>query len=85
MQSKEVYSVKDLATYLGLCETKIRQLIKRNEIPFVKIDGQYKFFMPVVRQWLADASTTASAGTGHEQTEKITDVADNIWTKSTEK
>jgi excisionase family DNA binding protein len=44
--------VKEIAEYLGVSESKIRQLVRRNAIPFAKIDGQYKFYVPTIREWV---------------------------------
>lgn len=51
-QQREICSVKEIAEYLGVSESKIRQLVRRNAIPYAKIDGQYKFYVPTIRGWV---------------------------------
>ena len=53
---REVLSVKQLVVFLGVSESVIRRLIKQNEIPFVRIGGSYKFFLPEIRKWLVQAT-----------------------------
>jgi excisionase family DNA binding protein len=47
-----VLSVKTLSKYLSVSESTIRKLVKSNEIPYLKIEGQYRFFMPRIHDWL---------------------------------
>ena len=83
--SDGVLSVRDTAKYLGVSESIVRQKIKRSEIPYVKIEGQYKFFMPVLQRWLSEGSVAASSCVKEKEAEKIKQTTDEIWTKTTEK
>ena len=47
-----VLSVKTLSKYLGVSESTIRKLVKSNEIPYLKIEDQYRFYMPKIHDWL---------------------------------
>jgi excisionase family DNA binding protein len=49
---REVMSVLEAAEYLGVSESKLRELLRRRAIPYSKIDGQYKLFLPVIQEWL---------------------------------
>ena len=51
-RDKEVFSVKELAEYLGISESQLRRLVKEKKIPFLKLNGLYKFFLPNIRKWL---------------------------------
>jgi excisionase family DNA binding protein len=79
MQPKEVLSVKDLAQYLGLSESKVRQLIRRNAIPYVKLDGSYRFFLPTVQDWLRQKSAQPQAVPDGENALTL---ANRIWNNS---
>ncbi|HLX12608.1 MAG TPA: helix-turn-helix domain-containing protein [Bacteroidota bacterium] len=46
---KEVCSVRELSEYLGISESKLRRLVKQNTIPYAKIGGQYRFYLPKIR------------------------------------
>lgn len=72
MVSKEVCSVKEIAEYLGLCETKIRQLIKQKEIPFVKLGGSYRFYLPAIQEWLRERSAMPVIGPVTDHVQQIT-------------
>jgi excisionase family DNA binding protein len=51
-----VLSVRNLSSYLGVSESIIRNLIKRDQIPYVKIEGQFKFYKPKIDEWLSQNS-----------------------------
>ena len=63
---QEVMTVREVSEYLGLSESKVRRLVKSNGIPFVKLGGCYRFYLPKVREWLS-ASTTAAEAVTNEQ------------------
>ncbi len=77
---RDVLSVRDLADYLGLSESKVRQLIRRNAIPYVKLDGQYKFFLPTVQEWLR--SITVIPKLGSSDSKPALALANDIWNKT---
>jgi excisionase family DNA binding protein len=52
INNNSVLSVKTLSKYLGISQSTIRMLVKSNEIPYLKIEGQYRFFMPRIHEWL---------------------------------
>lgn len=78
-QQKEVCSVKEIAVYLGISESKVRQLIKRKSIPYAKIDGQFKFYLPTIQDWLREITvqSVAESETGNAHT-----IANRIWNSS---
>ena len=74
-QNRAVLNVKEVALYLGVSESKVRQLVKRDAIPYVKIDGQYRFFLPTVEEWLREKTVRPVAETesddAHKQVNRI--------------
>lgn len=50
--SESLMTVKDVATYLGLSERTLYSMIKREEIPYVKVGGRYRFNREKVEEWL---------------------------------
>lgn len=54
---KEVFSVKEVALYLGLSESTVRGLIRWNEIPYIKVRRRYLFYKERINQWLLASST----------------------------
>lgn len=53
-------SVKDVAAYLGLSERTVYSMIKRAEIPYLRVGGQYRFDHERVDQWLQQTSKAQS-------------------------
>ena len=52
----EVMSVKELAEYLGFGVAKIYRMLEARELPVAKIGGQYRFYKPVIDEWLREKS-----------------------------
>jgi excisionase family DNA binding protein len=73
---KEVYGVKEIAKYLCISESKVRQLIRRKAIPYVKNDGSYKFYLPVAREWLRRITVQP---TPESEAERAQQTANGIW------
>src|SRR5260221_376868 len=77
---KEVLSVKEVAVYLGVSESKVRQLIRRNAIPYVKIDGSYRFYLPMVQDWLRRITVQPMQASGLPNTIQDRNLTvENIW------
>jgi len=73
-----------VAEYLGVSESKVRQWIRRGTVPYVKLDGQYKFFLPVVQEWLRAIVVAPKNGFGDEAT-GAHDSAIQMWDSITER
>lgn len=43
MRTKEVMKSKDLSIYLSLPESRIKTLVKRNQIPYIKFSNKVLF------------------------------------------
>ena len=54
--SDEVMSVKEVAQYLGFGVAKIYRMVDAKELPVAKIGGQYRFYKPVIDEWLREKS-----------------------------
>jgi excisionase family DNA binding protein len=76
---REICSVKEIAEYLGVSESKIRQLVRRNAIPYAKIDGQYKFYVPTIREWVREMMVPVAV---EEVPEYAPTIANRIWDSS---
>ena len=79
---REICTVKEIGEYLGVSESKIRQLVRRSAIPYAKIDGQYRFFLPAIREWMRSIMTPAAAQENEREAHAI---AHDIWNSRTGK
>lgn len=50
--SREVMSVKEVAEYLGFGVAKIYRMVDAKQLPVARIGGQYRFYKPVIDEWL---------------------------------
>ena len=75
-----VLSVKTLSKYLGVSASTIRKLVKSNEIPYLKIEGQYRFFMPNVQDWLD--GKTIQVVSPNAVSKQALDISQKIWDKT---
>ena len=57
-EQKEVMDIKELSTYLGICKSKIYNLIRLKKIPASRIGRQYRFSKDVVDAWLKEKIIT---------------------------
>lgn len=73
-----VLSVRDAAVYLGVSESVVRGKIKRGEIPYMKIDGQYKFYMVKLQEWLRTRTIITKEDTNDGSSN---DRVEAIWNK----
>jgi excisionase family DNA binding protein len=76
---EEILDVAGIALYLRLSPSKIRQLIRRNAIPHCKIDGSYRFYLPVVQEWLRRITIPATAESEMANAQII---ANGIWNRT---
>jgi len=51
-ESPQIMTIQDTADYLGLHMITIYRLLKKREIPGVKIGGQWRFKRDVLESWL---------------------------------
>jgi excisionase family DNA binding protein len=71
----EVLTVAEAAVYLRVSESLVRRLIRERRIPFLKIDGRYLFYKPVVEEWLRSSTITPD---GQSTAETARGIADDI-------
>lgn len=69
----EVRTVKEIAKYLRLSESFVRRQVKKGRIPYTRIDGSIRFYIPKIREWLASNTITASPQSVKETTDAIWD------------
>jgi len=48
----QVYTVKSVAERLKGSQSKVRQLVRENRIPYFRIDGSVRFHEPEIREWI---------------------------------
>jgi len=75
-----VLSVKQVAVFLGVSESIIRRMIKDETIPFVRIEGQYKFYRETLNDWLRDRSVTP--GQTNDEDDESEKTINRIWNKT---
>lgn len=46
------YTIKDVSIILGLSYTTVYKMVRLNEIPFIKIGGQYLISTDCFNDWL---------------------------------
>lgn len=52
--SDEFFTVEELANYLKLSESRVRQMIKANEIPTIKLGSVYRFSKNDIIFWMRE-------------------------------
>ncbi len=52
METKEILNIKELQKWLNTSESKIRQLIYKNEIPYFRIGNRYYFNRKIINHWI---------------------------------
>jgi excisionase family DNA binding protein len=80
INNNSVLSVKTLSKYLGVSESTIRKLVKSNEIPYLKIEGQYRFFIPKIQEWLD--GKTIQVVSPDAVSKQALDISQKIWDKT---
>jgi len=56
MEEKEVMTVKQVAKYLQMDEHTIYKLARSNQIPSIKIAGQWRFKKDLIDKWIEENS-----------------------------
>ncbi|MCD6386422.1 helix-turn-helix domain-containing protein [Candidatus Sumerlaeota bacterium] len=51
-KKEQLLTVKNLAEYLQVSERTVYRLIKRREIPHIKIGNQWRFKKQMIDEWL---------------------------------
>lgn len=52
--AKKLMDVEDIANYLGLSTRTVYSMIKKGEIPYVKVGGQYRFVESEIEDWIKE-------------------------------
>jgi len=55
--AKEVLTVREVSSYLRLSESIVRRLVKAERMPYKKIGGSIRFYLPAITQWLSSGGT----------------------------
>ena len=51
-QDREMMTSAQVADYLQLAERTVLRMAQRGEIPAAKVASQWRFFRPIVREWV---------------------------------
>lgn len=57
---KEVMSVSATAKFIGVCESKVRQLVREKRIPHIPLDGRIVFLTSEIIEWLKSQQVSPS-------------------------
>lgn len=52
MAQKEIMNTQEIADYIGVCPSKIRQWIREKRIPYIRLDGRILFLRTEIIKWL---------------------------------
>jgi len=56
----DIWTIKDLASYLKLKEKTAYALVAKGEIPGFKVGGSWRFSKPDVEKWIKDKTRKVS-------------------------
>ena len=56
----DIWTIKELATYLKLKEKTAYALVAKGEIPGFKVGGSWRFSKPDVEKWIKDKTRKVS-------------------------
>ena len=51
-ETERLYSVEEIANYIGVSKDTIRAWVKKDTIPFYKVGRQYKFKLSEIDTWI---------------------------------
>jgi excisionase family DNA binding protein len=74
----KLLSTRELAAYLGVTQRTVYTLIKRGEIPYVKVGGRFRFEQERIDEWLRAKPATAKVGS---QFDRIAEAANPLEKK----
>ena len=63
----EVLTVKGLGEYLSLSESIVRTLVREQEVPYLRIRGSIRFYLPSIRTWLQTQEVSIAHKTDHKE------------------
>jgi excisionase family DNA binding protein len=67
---KIVMDTPEVADYVGVCPSKIRQWIREKRIPYIRLDGRIVFMATEIFDWLKSKQVTPAA---ENISDKLTD------------
>lgn len=66
-----VLNRKELAEYLHVPVDKIRKLIVKEKLPFLKVGSEYRFFKPEIDKWLLSKMMVSVNGVNVEYAKNL--------------
>lgn len=58
--TKEIYGIKELATYLDMSESGIRKLVREKRIPYFRVLSCIKFDLKEINLWIEKSAKEES-------------------------
>lgn len=68
MENKEILNIKELSKWINTSESKIRQLIYKNEIPHFSIGNRHLFYRKAICQWIINKHNDIDLGITENET-----------------
>lgn len=59
---RDIFTVKELAIYLKSCESFVRNLVRKNGIPFFRLGNKIMFDKSVIDNWLFNGGSINNNG-----------------------
>ena len=59
-----IWTVHDVALYLRMSEAKVYRLVKKKQIPVVRIGKTWRFRKDVLDDWLSESAARSMQGDG---------------------
>lgn len=59
--SRQVFNVDEVAAILGVCSRTVRKMVKRGEVPSIRLGRKLGIPEPALTRWLTDPTTNKSA------------------------
>ena len=53
----EMFTLKEIAEYLKFSTKTIMRMIQKDEIPYIKISGQWRFIKSDIEAWIVSKKT----------------------------
>jgi len=60
--TSDIMTLKEVAVYLGLHAMTVYKLVRSNDIPRVKIGGQWRFRRTILDEWIANEMRNSIKG-----------------------
>lgn len=73
----DVLNIDECARFTRLSKSTLWKLVRERRIPYIKIEGRYIFFLPVIKDWLKNS--TVMPMEINDQNGKAKEMSTKIW------